>query len=658
MKRLRVPFLAVALLALRAAPALAADRHGTDGTSAAGPPRPRPAGRPGPHQAHRRHLRGEPLLRQPLRRLGGRRRPRGAPTPRTRARSTRAARRTTACCRTTSTSRRRRCRPACTDRRRRRLHEPVPERAVPDRRLHRADRHDLPGAGRVRAERRAQGQGEPGGCTRDLVHRFYQEQYQLNGGPQNRYVTGSDAVGLTMGVYDTKKLPIYAYLHGRGHPDYVIADRFFQAAFGGSFLNHQWLIAAATPTFPSVADGGADDLHSLVDANGMPNATYPLYTPTRDGARRRADRRVRTPHPAGLACGDFAVNTIQPAFQPFAPGTRRRAGCRRRPAPTIGDRLSARASTGPGTRAAGRTPTATSTRPAGRTATRRAVHRPEHGCRARSTRTARTSCSSSTTSRSTTSPRSRRARGRGRSTCATRQEFSAPPPARASAAGSSRSASSSRSAPRTSTRATPASTTGSDHLVDLLSASQGSRCAQGHDGRRDLRRVRRPVGPRPAAGPGHDDARAARRDGPEHADPGADARAGLQRGFVVDHVSHDTTSIMATIEHRFGLHAGELARRGGQGPVDRVRRDERRLVPAARRRAVRPPAGAPIVRGPRRRLGPLPLRAAAMEERPGDPASAATTVIAYASIPTSRTRPAAVSGFAIDEDTVSNAGPS
>src|SRR3954470_19952338 len=24
------------------------------------------------------------------------------------------------------------------------------------------------------------GQGEPGGCTRDLVHRFYQEQYQLN----------------------------------------------------------------------------------------------------------------------------------------------------------------------------------------------------------------------------------------------------------------------------------------------------------------------------------------------------------------------------------------------------------------------------------------------------------------------------------------------
>src|SRR5206468_9439577 len=41
----------------------------------------------------------------------------------------------------------------------------------------------------------AKGTGSPGGCTRDIVHEFYQEQYQLNGGAQNRYVTGSDAVG-------------------------------------------------------------------------------------------------------------------------------------------------------------------------------------------------------------------------------------------------------------------------------------------------------------------------------------------------------------------------------------------------------------------------------------------------------------------------------
>src|SRR5437762_4308916 len=57
------------------------------------------------------------------------------------------------------------------------------------------------------------GTGSPGGCTRDLVHEFYQEQYQLNGGAQNRYPTGSDSAGMTQGYYDTKLLPVYAYLH-------------------------------------------------------------------------------------------------------------------------------------------------------------------------------------------------------------------------------------------------------------------------------------------------------------------------------------------------------------------------------------------------------------------------------------------------------------
>src|SRR5436190_17427920 len=112
----------------------------------------------------------------------------------------------------------------------------------------------------------------PGGCTEDIVHRFYQEQYQLNNGAQNHYTTGSDAVGLTQGYYDTKALPIYQYLHGGSHPHYAIADDFFQSAFGGSFLNHQWLIAAASPTWPGAA-------HAVVDSNGMPNS-YALYHAT------------------------------------------------------------------------------------------------------------------------------------------------------------------------------------------------------------------------------------------------------------------------------------------------------------------------------------------------------------------------------------------
>jgi phospholipase C len=163
------------------------------------------------------------------------------------------------------------------------------------------------------------GQGEPGGCTRDIVHRFYQEQYQINDGQQNRYVTGSDAVGLTMGRYDTKTLPIYQYLHSKGAPNYVVADNFFQAAFGGSFLNHQYLIAARAPvdTAASEADKA---LHSVVDANGFPNASYPLYTPTgpvKDAPLTQACGPDANPK---VACGDYAVNTMQPSSPPFGNG--------------------------------------------------------------------------------------------------------------------------------------------------------------------------------------------------------------------------------------------------------------------------------------------------------------------------------------------------
>jgi len=182
------------------------------------------------------------------------------------------------------------------------------------------------------------GTGEPGGCTRDLVHRFYQEQYQINGGKQNRYVTGSDAVGLTMGTYDTKKLPIYRYLHGKGAPKYVLADHFFQAAFGGSFLNHQWLVAARSPLDSSHGALGAKN--SVLDANGMVN-TYPLYQPTGpvvDGqlTSKCADPAMQDP---ANACGDFAINTVQPSSPPASAHGAKIALIDDAQYPNIGDRM-------------------------------------------------------------------------------------------------------------------------------------------------------------------------------------------------------------------------------------------------------------------------------------------------------------------------------
>ena len=213
-------------------------------------------------QPHRGHLRGEPQLRQPLRRLGGRERPRerrrgahdaGQPG-RERLRLPEAGRREPdVACRSPTT-----CTDSTAGNAERPVPEPLHERAVQDRRLHPADGDDVSRRRSCSARRTASSDpdGLPGGCTRDLVHRFYQEPYQLDGGTQDRYVTGSDAIGLSMGYYDTTTLPIYQYLHAKGHPDYAIVDDFFQGAFGGSFLNHQWLIAAATPTWLGALNDG------------------------------------------------------------------------------------------------------------------------------------------------------------------------------------------------------------------------------------------------------------------------------------------------------------------------------------------------------------------------------------------------------------------
>jgi acid phosphatase len=387
------------------------------------------------------------------------------------------------------------------------------------------------------------GSGLPGGCTRDLVHRFYQEQYQLNGGQQNRYTTGSDAIGLTQGYYDTTQLPIYKYLHLPGHPSYAIADAFFQAAFGGSFLNHQWLVAAATPTFP----GAPADQHSVLDANGMPN-TYPLYTPTTTVKDAAITAACGGTTPAGLACGDFAVNTIQPTYEPFSSATALKLPPQT--APTIGDRLSAKGVdwawySGGWSNANGDKNAPGWTNGNG------------------------PACSDPNASTSAVFPH-----------CADKlfqfhhqplNYFASFAPGTAARTAHLRDEAEFEAAAAASTQRCqlkPVSFikpigeenehpgyasehSGSSHLVDLLTAIEDSRCAKStmvivtydeFGGQWD--HVSPPgMGSR---GP-HDEW------GPSTRIPALVLSPELRRDFVVDHVSHDTTSILATIEHRFGL---------------------------------------------------------------------------------------------------------
>jgi phospholipase C len=99
----------------------------------------------------------------------------------------------------------------------------------------------------------------PDAKTGDIVHRFYQEQSQINGGAQNQYMTWSDNPGLVMSHFDATNLP-----EGLLAQQYTMDDNFFHAAFGGSFLNHQFLVAAAAPVYPNAPSATLP----LLDANG------------------------------------------------------------------------------------------------------------------------------------------------------------------------------------------------------------------------------------------------------------------------------------------------------------------------------------------------------------------------------------------------------
>lgn len=93
----------------------------------------------------------------------------------------------------------------------------------------------------------------------DVTHRFYQEQKQINGGKMNKYALYNNTKGFTMGYYNTRDIPLYELAK-----KYTLCDHFFHSVFGGSFLNHQWLIAAASPTFPNAGE----NIKAQVDASG------------------------------------------------------------------------------------------------------------------------------------------------------------------------------------------------------------------------------------------------------------------------------------------------------------------------------------------------------------------------------------------------------
>ncbi len=128
----------------------------------------------------------------------------------------------------------------------------------------------------------------PNQLTGDLVHRFYQEQYQIDGGKMDKFVAWSDAAGLVMSYYDATNMP-----EGKLAQQYTMMDNFFHSGFGGSFFNHQFLICACAPIWPDAPDS----VKAQIDANGMMVKDGQV---TPDGYVVNTSFTINSPHPANI----------------------------------------------------------------------------------------------------------------------------------------------------------------------------------------------------------------------------------------------------------------------------------------------------------------------------------------------------------------------
>jgi phospholipase C len=167
------------------------------------------------------------------------------------------------------------------------------------------------------------------------IHQYYQSIEQTDGGRNDRFVAMTTVGAWVMGYYDGSSMRVWKWAQR-----YTLADHFFMGAFGGSFLNHQWLICACTPVF---ADAPAS-MRAQVDAEGHVKRKPTSPASVLDGPVQLFDGQVT---PDG-----YVVNTSQPPYQPGAippapGGDAAYADPARHPVPpqtakTIGDTLSAK----------------------------------------------------------------------------------------------------------------------------------------------------------------------------------------------------------------------------------------------------------------------------------------------------------------------------
>ncbi len=161
--------------------------------------------------------------------------------------------------------------------------------------------------------------------TPDLTHDFFQEKEQIDGGKMDRFAAISGAGGLVMGYYDGRSLAQW-----RLAQEFTLADHFFHGFFGGSFVNHMFLVCACAPTFPSAPPS----LIAEVDeATG-------LLARAADSPKSARIGPPRYKKSGPVTSDGFVVSTMQPPT-PLSPlEAPSGVGLPPQTQPTIGDRLS------------------------------------------------------------------------------------------------------------------------------------------------------------------------------------------------------------------------------------------------------------------------------------------------------------------------------
>ena len=145
--------------------------------------------------------------------------------------------------------------------------------------------------------------------TRDLWHVFYQNQMQINDGINDQFVAWGDSGGLPMGYYAQSQYSLRLWDVAR---EFVLCDNFFQGAFGGSFLNHQYLISAAVPFYPNANTSVAEAQIAVLQGDD------PTGTRLKPLDKSPASAMTGAPQfgPSALTPDGFAVNTMAPPYWP------------------------------------------------------------------------------------------------------------------------------------------------------------------------------------------------------------------------------------------------------------------------------------------------------------------------------------------------------